>query len=169
MNRTLIAWLIAVVLAIGGLVPFFTASARVITPPVTRLYAPLVFIVPPWSAVLFAASFVLAFALAGGVLRFAGTTRPLLIVVTGAWVLHATGFWRIGLPVDRLVEAESAGDMFRLTSRNAHEDWVIGGSQLGWAFLVVVVVLSVVVEMILSRKKVQGRADASSPGFSRDP
>lgn len=154
MSRTLLAWLIAGIMAIAGVMPLLTGSARVIRAPLRRIYAPMLFVVPPWSAMLLALSLVLAFVLAAGVLRFASIARPLLILVTGAWTLHATGFWRVGLPVDRLVGAESVGDMFRLTARNSHEDWHIGGSQLGWMMLGVVLVVAITVEIILSRRRV---------------
>lgn len=155
LNRTLLARSTVAVLTIGGLVPFFTGAARVIVPPITRLAAPLALVLPFWSALLFGVSFVLACALLQRSLRFTSTTRPLLLIVAGAWALDATGFWRLGLPVDRLTQAESVRAMFELVARNLHEDWVIGGSLLGWIILTVIVVLAVTLEAILSRKGVR--------------
>lgn len=103
--------------------------------------------------------------LTGGALRFASTTRPLFVLVTIGWALHATGFWRVGLPVDRLLSAESVSDMFQLTARNFHENWLIGGSRLGWIMLGVVLVVTIAVETILSRRKARlGQADIGGPG-----
>lgn len=160
-NRISIAWVASVVLAIVGLVPFFTGGAGVIdpplsklyAPPLTGLYAPLVFVLPPWAAALFAASLVLVFVLVGGAVGFAGLSRPLLVIVLGAWVLDATGFWNVGLPVGRLVEAESVGDMFRLTAQNLHVEWLIGGSLLGWIMLLLVIALAIGMEIVLSRRR----------------
>lgn len=154
MSRTLLAWVIAGIMAIAGVMPLLTGSARVIRAPLRRIYAPMLFVVPPWSAMLLALSLVLAYVLLAGALRFASIARPLLILVAGAWTLHATGFWRVGLPVDRLVGAESVGAMFRLTTRNFHEDWQIGGSLLGWMMLIVVLVVTIAAEKMLSRRKV---------------
>jgi hypothetical protein len=141
-------------MAIAGVMPLLAGSARVILPSLRRVDGPMVFVLPSWSAMLLALSFVVIFVLVAGALRFASIARPLLILVAGAWTLHATGFWRVGLPVDRLVGAESVGAMFRLTTRNFHEDWQIGGRLLGWMMLIVVLVVAVAVEIILSRRKV---------------
>jgi hypothetical protein len=151
--RTLIAWAVAAVLLIVGLVPFVVADARVLAPPLSRLYAPLVLLLPPWSAALLAASLATAFVLVGHAAGFVRTARPLLIVVAAAWVFDATGFWRVILPVDQLIEAQSVGDMFRLTAQNLREDWQIGGSLVGWIMLVMIVSLAVGLEIVLSRKQ----------------
>lgn len=154
LNRASIAWLIAVVLVIGGAVPFATGSANMI---VTSSFivgpeALAVVMLPFWSATFFAASFVLVFALVGERVGFAGITRPLLVVVTGAWALDAINFWNVE-PHVRLVSSDSVGTMFRAAARGLRGYWSIGGSQIGWIMLVMVVALAVGLEIALSRRR----------------
>lgn len=167
--RTLTAWAVAAVLLIVSLVPFFVADARVLAPSFSRLYAPVVLLLPPWSAALLASSLVTAFVLAGHAAGFVRIARPLLIVVTGAWVFDATGFWRVILPVNQLIGAESVGDLFRLAAQNLSEDWQIGGSLVGWMMLVAIVALAVGLEIVSSRKKGDQNRSDSTPASVEAP
>ncbi|HZK49290.1 MAG TPA: hypothetical protein VFD74_06800 [Thermoleophilia bacterium] len=156
MNRTVMAWVVAAVLAIGGVVPFFTGAASMLylSTPAQGPQPLVVIYLPFWSAALLVPSSLLVFVLVGRAVGFARFARPLLIMATGAWALDITGFLRVG-PSGSLVLTQPAGAMFRQVVRSLRETWSVSGPQIGWIMLVGVFVVAVLVEMMLSRKKAQ--------------